>query len=288
MGETMSDPIRNFSAKVSLALAVYRRRVRRPTMTLGNANHEPKDIVMELKNKIALITGATGGIGAATAKLFAAEGAEVVVSGRDAARGAAVVASLVRAGGRARFVAADLADLDSVRRLAREAGDVDVLVNNAAFFPMSPTVEQDPASFETAFLTNVRAPYFLVAALAPRMVAKKAGAVVNVTTMAARMGMPGISVYSATKAALESLTRTWAAEFAGAGVRVNSVSPGPTRTDMVVKMMGEAAEQLGRTTPLGRLASPEEIAQVILFLATPRSSYMTGATVAADGGRTAI
>lgn len=100
--------------------------------------------------------------------------------------------------------------------------------------------------------------------------------------------MPGLSVYSATKAALSSLTRTWAAEFAAAGLRVNTVSPGPTRTEKVMKAMGDAVEQLGRTTPLGRTAAPEEIAQVILFLASARSSYITGATIAADGGRTAI
>ncbi|HEX3873437.1 MAG TPA: SDR family oxidoreductase [Solirubrobacteraceae bacterium] len=245
---------------------------------------------MELENKTALITGAgaTGGIGAATARLFAREGATVVISGRDADRGARVVAEIDAAGHTARFVLADLTDLVAVRRLADDAGDVDILVNNAAAFAVGPTVDQDSASFDESFDANVRGPYFLTAALAPRMFAKGAGSIVNVSTMAARIGLPGMSVYGATKSALESLTRTWAAEFAPAGVRVNAVAPGPTRSDKVVGLMGDAAEQLGRTTPLARMASTSEIAQVILFLASDRSSYVTGATLRADGGRTAI
>ncbi|MFG2793712.1 SDR family NAD(P)-dependent oxidoreductase [Streptomyces sp. NPDC048419] len=243
---------------------------------------------MELNNKLALVTGATGGIGSETARLLAAQGAEVVVSGRDAERGAATVRSITDAGGRARFVAADLTDLTSLRRLAETAGDVDVLVNNAAIFPGAPTVDQDVDTFDTAVAANIRAPYFLTAALAPAMVAKGAGSIVNVSTMAARIGMPGLSVYSATKAALESLTRTWAAEFSPAGVRVNTVAPGPTRTDMVLATVGEeGAGQFAKTTILGRLATPREIAEVILFLATDRSAYLTGATIAADAGRTA-
>lgn len=162
---------------------------------------------------------------------------------------------------------------------------MNVLVNNAAIFPGAPTVEQDVDTLDTALAANIRAPYFLTAALAPAMVAKGAGSIVNVSTMAARIGMPGLSVYSATKAALESLTRTWAAEFSPAGVRVNAVAPGPTRTDTVGE---EGAEQFAKTTVLGRLATPREIAEVILFLAMDRSAYLTGATVAADAGRTAV
>lgn len=262
---------------------------------------------MELIGKTALVTGGTGGIGSESAKLLAAAGALVVITGRDAERGAAVVKAIAESGGSARFVAADLTDPRSLRALVEQVGAVDILVNNAALFPMGPTVAQDSAfgasdgaeavdaeafdtaSFDAAFAANVRAPYQLTAAFAPAMVARGSGAIVNVSTMAARIGMPGLPVYSATKAALESLTRTWAAELSPSGVRVNTVAPGPTRTDMVLATMGEqGAAQVGATTLLGRLATPREIAEVILFLATDRAAYLTGATVAADGGRTAV
>jgi NAD(P)-dependent dehydrogenase (short-subunit alcohol dehydrogenase family) len=244
---------------------------------------------MELKNKIALITGATGGIGREAANLLAAEGARVIVTGRHVERGRATVQDITESGGAARFVKADLADLASLRQLAEEAGDVDILVNNAAAFPMGPTLSVAPAAFDAALATNVRAPYFLTVALVPAMIAKGSGSIINITTMAAYVGMPGTSAYAASKAALSSLTRTWAAEFSAAGVRVNTLSPGPTHTDSVVAAMGEAgAEEVAKTTLLGRQASPREIADVILFLASDRSSYITGATIAVDAGRTAI
>jgi NAD(P)-dependent dehydrogenase (short-subunit alcohol dehydrogenase family) len=144
-------------------------------------------------------------------------------------------------------------------------------------------------SFEAAFDLNVRALYFLTAAVVPGMVARGRGSVVNVSTMAASVGMAGLSAYSGTKAAVEAFTRTWAVELGAAGVRVNAVAPGPTRTDMVMAAMGEeGAAAVAGTTILGRLAGPEEIASVIGFLASDASSYLTGATIAADAGRTAI
>jgi NAD(P)-dependent dehydrogenase (short-subunit alcohol dehydrogenase family) len=246
------------------------------------------DAPMPFTDKTALVTGSTTGIGARVARLLAAQGADVVVSGRNAERGDAIVQEITAAGGRARFVPAELADLTSVRALAEEAGDVHVLVNNAAIFPMAPTVDQDDTSFEAAFAVNVRAPFFLTAALAPGMVDRGSGAIVNVSTMAAQVGMAGLAVYSATKAALDSLTRTWTAELAGSGVRVNSVSPGPTATEMSVSMGEEVLAQIAATTAMGRLADPAEIARAIAFVASDEASYITGAILAADGGRTAI
>jgi NAD(P)-dependent dehydrogenase (short-subunit alcohol dehydrogenase family) len=181
-----------------------------------------------------------------------------------------------------------MADMDSVKSLVRQVGDVDILVNNAASFPAAVTVEQDLASFEKTFDTNVRGAYFLAAGLVRGMLERGRGSIVNVTTMVAGKGVPGASAYSASKAAVESLTRTWAAEFGARGIRVNSVAPGPTKTEGVLAEWGETNEELGRTLPLGRTAEPEEIAEAVLFLASPRSSFITGSTLHADGGGTAM
>lgn len=233
----------------------------------------------ELAGRRALVTGGTAGIGLETARLLAAAGADVVITGRDRDRGATAAAQLG-----VRFVAADLSDVESVSALVAQCGDVDVIVNNAASFPGALTVDQDLASFERTFDTNVRGTYFLVAALVPGMLERGGGSIVNVTSMVAFKGVAGASTYSASKAAVESLTRTWAAEFGPRGVRVNSVAPGPTATEGVVAEWGDTNEELGRALPLGRTAKPAEIAEAILFLASPRSSFITGSTLHADGG----
>jgi NAD(P)-dependent dehydrogenase (short-subunit alcohol dehydrogenase family) len=244
---------------------------------------------MTFADQTALVTGATSGIGRAIALELARNGATVIVSGRDAARGAETVAAIEAAGGKARFVAADLGDLESVEHLAHEAAGADVLVNNAGTFAFGPTAQQDVASFEQMFDVNVRGPYFLTAALAPKMAARGGGSIVNITTMAAEFGMAGASAYGASKAAVVALTRTWAAEFASANVRVNAVSPGPTATEGTSEKMGaDALAQIGATVPLKRPATVDEIARVVAFAASPDASYVTGAILAADGGRTAV
>ena len=188
----------------------------------------------ELSAPVALVTGATSGIGREVARKLAADGFAVLVHGRDAARGAAVVKEIAASGGQARFIAADLIELSGIERLADAAGEVDVLVNNAGFSWFGPTADLAPDTFDQLFAANVRPAYYLVAAIAPRMAKRGTGSIINLGSMAGQIGLAGGAAYSATKAALASLTRSWAAEFSPQGVRVNTIAPGPAYTDGAV------------------------------------------------------
>jgi NAD(P)-dependent dehydrogenase (short-subunit alcohol dehydrogenase family) len=162
---------------------------------------------------------------------------------------------------------------------------VDVLVNNAGFSWFGPTADLSADRFDALFAANVRSAYYLTAALAPKMAARGKGSIINLGSMSGQIGLAGSAAYGATKAALAALTRAWAAEFSPAGVRINTIAPGPTYTAGATP---DRIAALGSTTPLNRAAGPEEIADVIAFLASPEAGYITGALIPADGGRTAL
>lgn len=252
-------------------------------MSAASTEVTPSD--QPLLGRRALVTGATAGIGAAIATTLGRDGAEVLVLGRDGERGAGIVTSIRDAGGQAEFVQADLGDAERLAELADEVGDIDVLVNNAGFSVWGPTPEVAIDHFDAMFAANVRAPYYLVAAFAPGMASRGRGSIINIGSMAGTVGLPGGAAYGATKAAVAALARSWAAEYSASGVRVNTVAPGPvyTRTDA-----RDLFDTLGATTAAKRAAEPAEIAEFVAFLASDRASYVTGATLAVDGGRTAI
>jgi len=212
--------------------------------------------------------------------------------GRNAQRGEKTISEIRAAGGKADFISSDLRDAASARDVARRAvelghGNVDILINNAGMFPFGPTHETTEEVFDSVYSLNVKAPYFLVAELAPLMAKRGKGSIVNVSTMVADYGVSGMSLYGSSKAAINLLTKAWAAEYGPSGVRVNAVSPGPTRTEGT-DAMGEELEKLAAQAPAGRPATADEIAEAIVFLATDRSSFVQGAKLAVDGGRTAV
>ena len=240
----------------------------------------------------ALITGGTSGIGRAVADKLAQLGIQVLVVGRNRERGDKAVAEIRAAGGKADFISSDLRDASTARAVAKKAvelggGHVDILINNAGIFPFGPTHEMTEEAFDKVYSLNVKAPYFLVAELAPLMAKRGKGAIVNVSTMVADYGAAGMSLYGSSKAAINLLTKAWAAEYGPKGVRVNAVSPGPTRTEGT-EAMGDGIDQLAAQAPAGRAAKADEIAEAIVFLASDRASFIHGAKLAVDGGRTAI
>jgi NAD(P)-dependent dehydrogenase (short-subunit alcohol dehydrogenase family) len=247
---------------------------------------------MRLHDKTALVTGATSNIGRAIAVAFAREGAHVVVSGRSAERGDAVVDEIRAAGGRADFVAAHLdGSRAASEALAAEAtrvlgGRIDVLVNNAGIYPGATTATTDEETFDRVYAVNVKAPFFLTAAVAPAMAGRGDGAIVNLGSWIARVGIPVGALYSSTKGAVETLTRAWAAEFGPAGVRVNAISPGVVRS--VVPEGDDPAGAMMRGTPAGGSGTPEAIAHAAVYLASDEAGFVHGTVIDVDGGRVGV
>jgi NAD(P)-dependent dehydrogenase (short-subunit alcohol dehydrogenase family) len=246
--------------------------------------------IRRLAGRTALVTGSTGGLGVAIASALAAVGAFVVVSGRDTARGDAVVADIRSAGGTAEFVVADLsAGEHDVRRLAERAtavagGRIDILVNNAAMLLMpAPTAEISEELLRDAFAVNVFAPFLLTGALAPAMVERGEGAIVNIGSITGLRGGDGAAIYSANKAAIHSFTQSWAAEYGRFGVRVNAVAPGPIATERQEQFADHVAPVLARI-PSRRMSTPAEVAAAVVFLASDDAANIHGAVLSVDGG----
>lgn len=242
-----------------------------------------------MTGRTALVTGSTSGIGAAIARVLAAEGATVVVSGRDTDRGQAVVEQIEGAGGEAVFVLVDLGgsyeELRAFAAAARAAlaGRVDVLVNNAGIYPATLTEQLPDTDLDAMLAVNVRAPHVLVAELAPPMAERGAGVIVNIGSWMARVGNPHAAMYSATKAAVEQLTRSWAAEYGPRGVRVNTVAPGATLTPGN-EASRSVLDAMTAGTPAGVVIQPDDIADAVLYLVSDDARMVHGITLDVDGG----
>jgi len=245
-----------------------------------------------LSGRTAVVTGSTSGIGAAIARTLASQRARVVVSGRDTARGEALVKEVEGAGGSAAFVAVDLGgSYGQLRAFAAEAaaalgGRVDILVNNAGIYPATLTEDLSDADLDAMLAINVRAPHVLVAQLAPAMAGRGSGAIVNIGSWMARVGSPFAAMYTATKAADEQLTRAWAAEYGPRGVRVNALAPGATLTPGN-EASRPVLDAMTATTPAGVVVQPQDIADGVLYLVSDEARMVHGITLYVDGGITA-
>ncbi len=243
-----------------------------------------------VRGKVALITGATSGIGRATAEIFARDGAILVVAGRRQAAGDELVRDLAQAGAQAMFVATDIARQDDIDNLVEKAierfGRIDILVNNAGYGGREHylTHEYQDETCDKYISTNLLGTLRMCRAVIPHMLAIGGGSIVNTSSLAAHLAVPYDSIYGATKAAIQDLTRTIAVEYGKRGIRCNCVLPGLTRTEMIPEGSG-IEEMVKNTVPLGRAATPDEIGECILFLASERASFCTGASLIADGGQ---
>jgi NAD(P)-dependent dehydrogenase (short-subunit alcohol dehydrogenase family) len=245
-----------------------------------------------LKNKIAVVTGGSSGIGLATAKRFVEEGAYVFIAGRRQAELDKAVAEIGKNVTGVKTDISKLHDLDHLYETVAKKGKIDVIFANAAFVEKTMTSSVTPEHFDQTFNTNARGTYFPVQKALPHL--NDGASIILVASAGKNMGLPGRSTYSATKAALRSLARTWTSEFKDRKIRTNVLSPGTVETPMFEGQFSskegaaEAKKQITAMIPLGRQGLPEEIAAAALFLASDQSSYVAGIDLPVDGGLTAV
>ena len=250
---------------------------------------------MKTENPVVLITGALAGIGRATALAFSQAGARIVVSGRRKEPGLALEAELRKLGADAEFIHADVRHEDDVRSMVDQTverfGRLDVAVNNAGTEGQKgPITEQSAESYTATFDTNVLAVLLCLKHELRVMSAQKSGSIINISSTFGRIGAPGASLYVASKHAVEGLTKSAALEGAPFGVRVNVVAPGPIETEMLARFAGSNDQKanFAAGVPLKRLGRPEEIAEAILFVASDKASFISGASIPVNGGKAAL
>ncbi len=252
---------------------------------------------MRLKDKVAIITGGGSGFGEVTARLFAREGAAIMLADINGEAAQTVADSIASEGGQVGWARTDVTSSSSVEAMVQAAlnrfGRVDILFNNAGIEGFGTVVDTDENTWERIFAVHVRGTYLCSKYALPAMIeGRRGGSVVNVSSVAGLVGIRNMTAYSAAKGAILSMTRSMAVDFAQYGVRVNCVAPGTTMTPMGQRLVeGDTPEQLALRMsryPLNRFGRPEEIANAVLFLASDESSYATGSCLVVDGGLTAV
>jgi NAD(P)-dependent dehydrogenase (short-subunit alcohol dehydrogenase family) len=238
--------------------------------------------------KVALVTGGTSGIGKATAIEFARAGAKVVLTGRREKEGAQVVEEIEKLGGEAAFVRADVAKDADVKTMVDvtldKFGRLDVAFNNAGVEWKGPLDQASEAEYRRVFDTNVWGVLNSMRHEIPAMLKNGGGSIVNTSSVAGHAGFPEVSIYIASKHAVEGLTKSLALEFAKQNIRINAVAPGPIATEMWDRFAGDAADQIISIVPVGRVGASEEIAAAVLYLASDAAKFTTGASLVVDGG----
>jgi NAD(P)-dependent dehydrogenase (short-subunit alcohol dehydrogenase family) len=245
-----------------------------------------------MQGRVALVVGASKGIGAATAEAFAAAGASVVLAARDLEALREVAKRIGERGGQALAVRADVTDADSVRSLVDQTvatyGRLDAAFNNATAGPRpAPLADIDPTEFDLGVATNIRGTFLGMKFQIPAMLRSGGGTIVNMASLAGQTGVANLAAYVAGKAGIIGLTKVAALDYADHGIRVNVLTPGTILTHHLVRAGEEAQRQAARATPMARIGTTDEVAQTVLWLCSPWSSYITGAVIPIDGGQSA-